>query len=162
MVQRFYPAVLERGPRATFAVWFPDFPGCVAAARSQEEAIAKAQGALAQAVIERTEEDKALPAPTPFEKISLPKDCDLVSFFAVAVEPPNPSERVNIYLPKALLARIDARTQALGISRSSFFGLASSWTLDSLDSGTVSRLSSAFLRGAAAKPSKVRARRGKP
>jgi predicted RNase H-like HicB family nuclease len=161
MVQRFYPAVLERGPRATFGVWFPDFPGCVAAARTQEDAIAKAQGALAQAVIELTEEDKALPAPTPFEKIILPKGCDLVSFFAVAVEPPNPSERVNIYLPKALLARIDLRTQALGMSRSSFFGLAASWTLDSLDTGTVSRLSSAFLKGLAARPP-FRPRRGKP
>lgn len=129
MVQRFYPAVLERGGKSAFAVWFPDFPGCVAAARSQEDAMAKAQGALAQAVVEVSEKDRPLPVPTPFEKIALPKGCDFLSFFAVGVEPPNPSERVNIYLPKALLSRIDARAGELGMSRSSFFGLATSWVL---------------------------------
>ncbi len=129
MVQRFYPAVLERGSRATFAVWFPDFPGCVAAARTQEEAMSKAQGALAQAVVENSEKERALPQPTPFEQIALPKGCDFVSFFAVGVEPPNPSERVNIYLPKTLLDRIDARAEELGMSRSSFFGLAANLAL---------------------------------
>jgi predicted RNase H-like HicB family nuclease len=129
MVQRFYPAVLERGPSATFAVWFPDFPGCVAAARTQEEAIAKGHEVLARAVMENSEQDRPPPAPTPFEKIVLPKGCDLVSFFAVGVEPPNPSERVNIYLPRALLGRIDARAEELGMSRSSFFGLATNVVL---------------------------------
>ena len=37
------------------------------------------------------------------------KGCDFVAFFAVGVEPPDPSERVNIYLPKSLIARADKR-----------------------------------------------------
>lgn len=43
---------------------------------------------------------------------------------AVGVEPPDPSERVNGYLPKSLIARADKRAAELGMSRSSFFGLA--------------------------------------
>jgi predicted RNase H-like HicB family nuclease len=129
MTQRFYPAVLERGAKDTFGVWFPDFPGCVAAAKSQEDAIARAQRALAETVDALAEHERPLPDSTPFEKIKIPKGCDFLAFFAVGVEPPDPSERVNIYLPKSLIARADKRAAELGMSRSSFFGLSISGAL---------------------------------
>jgi predicted RNase H-like HicB family nuclease len=129
MAPRFYSAVLERGERATFAVWFPDFPGAVAVARSQEDAMAKAQEALARAVVELFERSEPLPEPTPFEKIALPKGCDLITLVALGVGPPNPSERVNIYLPKQLLARVDQQAADLGMSRSSYFGFAANLAL---------------------------------
>ena len=128
-MQRFYPAVLERGSKETFGAWFPDFPRCVAGGTSQEQAIARAQDALAQAVQSLVERERELPEPTPFEKIVVPKDCDLVAFVAIAVEPPDPSERVNIYLSKSLIARADRRATELGMSRSSFFGYAITSTL---------------------------------
>lgn len=159
MAQRFYPAVLERGPRATFAVWFPDFPGCVAAARTQEDAMAKAQGALARAVIEHSEKEGPLPAPTAFEKIALPKGCDFVSFFAMGAEPPNPSERVNIYLPKVLLDRVDARAEAFGMSRSSFFGMAASWVLGLNQAALIQ---AAKAQAKPSEPPRQRSRQGKP
>jgi predicted RNase H-like HicB family nuclease len=133
MAQRFYPAVLERGAKQTFAVWFPDFPGCVAAARTQEDAIAKAQDSLAGAVMTHYEQNNALPEPTPFEKVVLPRQCDLISLVAVGVDPPDPSERVNIYLPKSLLDRLDRRANELGMSRSSYFGWAANLALGVLD-----------------------------
>ena len=123
-MQRFYPAVLERGAKQTFGVWFPDFPRSVAAGTSQEQAMARAQEALARAVESLAEQERPLPEPTPFEKIAIPKDCDFVTFFAVGVEPPDPSERVNIYLSKSLIVRADRRAAELGMSRSSFFGYA--------------------------------------
>lgn len=129
MQKRLYPAVLERGPKATFGAWFPDFPGCVAGGRSQEEAIGKAESTLAQAVDELFEQGKSLPEATPIERIVLPKGCDLVAYFIVGVDPPDPSERVNVYLPKSLIARIDRRATELGMTRSSFFGLAASSAL---------------------------------
>lgn len=128
-MQRFYPAVLERGAKQTFGVWFPDFPRCVAGGTSQEQAMARAQEALARAVESLAEQERLFPEPTPFEKIAIPKDCDLVTFFAVGVEPPDPSERVNIYLSKSLIARADRRAAELGMSRSSFFGYAISSAL---------------------------------
>jgi predicted RNase H-like HicB family nuclease len=122
MAQKFYPAVLERGPKNTYAVWFPDFPDCVAAGRSQEEAIEKAQRELAIAVDAMAEHDRKLPEPTAFERI--PKNTSFIAFFVIAVSPPDPSERVNIYLPKSLIDRADKRAAELGMSRSSFFGFA--------------------------------------
>lgn len=129
MTRRLYPAVLERGPKGTFGAWFPDFPGCVAGGKSQEETIAKAEGALAQAVDGLAENNQPLPQPTPIERIELPKGCNLLAYFIVGVDPPDPSERVNVYLPKSLIGRVDKRAAELGMSRSSFFGLAATTAL---------------------------------
>ena len=70
-----------------------------------------------------------VPVPTPIEHIALPRGCDLVAYFIVGVDPPDPSERVNVYLPKSLIGRIDRRAAELGMSRSSFFGLAATAAL---------------------------------
>lgn len=129
MKKRLYPAVLERGPKGTFGAWFVDFPGCVAGGKSQEQAIERAEHALAQAVDGLAEHDRALPVPTPIERIALPRGCDFVAYFIVGVDPPDPSERVNVYLPKSLIGQIDRRAAELGMSRSSFFGLAASTAL---------------------------------
>ena len=129
MKRRLYPAVLERGPKGTFGAWFPDFPGCVAGGKSQEQAIERGENALAQAVDALFEQDRPLPAPTPIERIVLPKGCDLLAYFIVGVDPPDPSERVNVYLPKSLIGRVDRRAAELGMSRSSFFGLAATTAL---------------------------------
>jgi predicted RNase H-like HicB family nuclease len=124
MAQRFYPAVLERGEGRVYGVWFPDFPGVVTGARSQEEAMAKAGDALAEGVEDLAFQGRALPEPTGLDQIALPEGCDFVAVFAVGVEPPDQSERVNVYLPKSLIARVDRRAAELGMSRSSFFGWA--------------------------------------
>ncbi len=163
MAKLIYPAVLERGAKNTFGIWFPDFPDCVAGGTSPERAIEKAQNVLARAVTELAEKDTPPPKATPFEQIVLPKNCDFIAFFAVTVEPPDPSERVNVYLPKSLIARADARASELGMSRSSFFGLALSTTLGvfgakgHLPVGS-SRPKALILLPTAAKPPKKRRR----
>jgi predicted RNase H-like HicB family nuclease len=129
MQRRLYPAVLERGPKGTFGAWFPDFPACVAGGKSQQDTIERAEHKLAQAVDALAEHDRPLPQPTPIEAIVLPKGCEFVAYFIVGVDPPDPSERVNVYLPKSLLRQVDRRAADLGMSRSSFFGLAASTAL---------------------------------
>ena len=130
MARRLYPAVLEHGARNTFAVWFPDFPDCVAGGHTREEAIEKAERLVAQEVDALTERDVALPEPTPLETIELPKGSRFIAFLFVGVEPPDPSERVNIYLPKSLIVRADKRAAEYGMSRSSFFGLVVSMAVE--------------------------------
>src|SRR6266851_5298402 len=93
MKRRLYPAVLERGRKGAFGAWFPDFPGCVAAGKSQEETIEKAEDKLAQAVDVLFEQGRPLPVSTSIERIVLPKGCDLLAYFVVGVDPPDPSAR---------------------------------------------------------------------
>ena len=130
MSARHYPAVLEKAAKKTFAVWLPDFPDCVAAGTSQEQAIEKAQDRLGQFVESMAEQDIELPPATELDAIPKPKD--FLAFVMVKVEPPNPSERVNVYLPKNLIARADKRAADLGMSRSSFFGFALNVVLGSI------------------------------
>jgi hypothetical protein len=96
----------------------------VTAAHSQEEAMAKAGDALAGGVEDMAFEGRTLPEPTGLATIDLPEGCDFVAVFAVGVEPPDQSERINVYLPKSLIARVDRRAAEIGMSRSSFFGWA--------------------------------------
>ena len=120
----FYPAVLERGEGEAYAVWFPDFPDAVAGDVTQHGAMAKAEWALAQAAEDLALQGKPMPAPSDLDSFALPEDCDLVIRFAVRVTPPDLSERVNVYLPKSLIERIDAQASAMGMNRSSYFGWA--------------------------------------
>ena len=129
MAERLYPAVLEKADKA-FAAWFPDFPNCVAAGATQEQAVAKAQRALAIEIEAFAERDKPLPEPTPLDKVAKPKG--FLAFVMTKAEPPDPSERVNVYLPKSLIARADKRAAEMGMSRSSYFGLAISIALGTL------------------------------
>ena len=125
----FYPAVLERGEGEAYAIWFPDFPGVVAGAGSQDEAMAQAEVLLAEAAEALALDGKLLPPPSDLDGFDIPDDCDLVVRFAVRVTPPDLSERVNVYLPKSLIERIDAQAAVMGMSRSSYFGWALTRTL---------------------------------
>jgi predicted RNase H-like HicB family nuclease len=129
MPQRFYPAVLERGDGAAIALWFPDFPGCVAAALSQEDAMARGADALEAAMRGCAERDEPLPEPTPLQQIETPPGSEIIGIVAVGATPPDPSERVNVYLPKSLIERVDRLAADLGMNRSSFFGMAASQLL---------------------------------
>ncbi|HEY4029641.1 MAG TPA: type II toxin-antitoxin system HicB family antitoxin [Caulobacteraceae bacterium] len=120
----FYPAVLESGEGGAYAIWFPDFPGVVAGAATQDEAMAKAEHVLAEAAEDLALHGKLLPVPSHLDDFDIPHDCDLVVRFAVRVTPPDLSERVNVYLPKSLIERVDAQAAQMGMSRSSYFGWA--------------------------------------
>jgi hypothetical protein len=91
----------------------------------------KAHDVLTRAVQSHAEREAALPAPTPVEAIVIPADCELVTFLAVGATPPDPSERVNVYLPRSLIERIDAAAGSWGMTRSSLFGLAATQLLNS-------------------------------
>jgi predicted RNase H-like HicB family nuclease len=129
MPQRYYPAVLERGEAGALGLWFPDFPDCVAGGRNQEDALARASDVLEEAMQAALDRDGALPEPTAIDAIELPEECDFVAFVAVGATPPDPSGRVNIYLPKRLIERVDREAAERGMSRSSFFGMAASAVL---------------------------------
>jgi hypothetical protein len=102
----------------------------VAAARSQEEAMALASDALESAMRGCAEREERLPEPTPVQEISAPAGSDIIGIVAVGATPPDPSERVNVYLPKSLIERIDRLAAEMGMNRSSFFGMAASAMID--------------------------------
>ena len=91
--------------------------------------MARASEALEEAMRTLAERDEPLPPPSLLEAIALPAECEFIAFVAVGATPPDPSERVNVYLPKSLIERADRAAADLGMNRSSFFGMAISQAL---------------------------------
>lgn len=104
-----YVAYLRKESDSDYGIDFPDFPGCVSAGHTVEEALAMAAEALTGHVAVMTADGDPVPPPSGMESllsdplredavmVLVPLDTDLLK-----------AERVNITLPRSLLGRIDA------------------------------------------------------
>ncbi|HME69101.1 MAG TPA: type II toxin-antitoxin system HicB family antitoxin [Myxococcota bacterium] len=120
-----YIALLRKETGSDYGVSFPDFPGCVTAGRTLEEARRLAAEALAFHVEGMLEDGAKLPEPSEFDAImAQPENADGVGLIVELPEPTSKAVRVNITLPKRVLAKIDAAARAARTSRSSFLAMA--------------------------------------
>lgn len=65
-----YTIILERGPK-NFSAYAPDFPGCVAAADTEEETIALMGEALAMHIEDMRERGERIPNPSEARQIEV-------------------------------------------------------------------------------------------
>jgi predicted RNase H-like HicB family nuclease len=122
-----YPAMIEVA-EDSYGVNFPDLPGCVSFAETADDAVRNAEEALNLHLEGMAEDAEPYPAPTPFEILiagrkNAPTDTEVV-WVAITAEAPDEAERVNLYLTRSLLQRVDAHAKAAGINRSAFFNQA--------------------------------------
>ena len=117
-----YIAVVHKESDTDFGVSFPDFPGCVTAGKTIDEARELAQEALKLHVHGVLEDGEPLSAPSKLEDIMADPDfTDAFAYIVVAVSEKRPrTVRVNITLPEMTLKQIDAAAKKRGMSRSSF------------------------------------------
>ena len=117
-----YIAVVHKDPKSDFGVSFPDFPGCITAGSSIDEAKDMAHDALSLHVKGLLEDGDNIPPPSRLEDImDDPEYSDAVAILVVSVsETKLRSVRVNITVPEDMLRRIDAVAKKKGMSRSSF------------------------------------------
>jgi predicted RNase H-like HicB family nuclease len=120
-----YIGLIHKEPDSDFGVSFPDFPGCVSAGSTLEEAQGMAREALIFHVEGLLEDGEALPRPSPLDEVM----ADSAHRDAVAILVPLPEDlarsvRVNITLPEPTLRRIDTFARAQGSSRSAFLAAA--------------------------------------
>jgi predicted RNase H-like HicB family nuclease len=116
-----YIGLIRKDADSDFGVDFPDFPGCVSAGATLDEARRMAQEALELHVSGMVEDGEKLPAPSSLEAIMAdPENGDAVAFLVTLQEPADRSVRVNITLPERLLRRIDERAK----NRSAFLARA--------------------------------------
>jgi predicted RNase H-like HicB family nuclease len=103
-----YPAVIDKDPDSDFGVAFPDFPGCVSAGRTLDEAVRGAHEALAGHVALMLADGDELPAPTPFEAAAAERNATTVAVTLVAVTLPGEAQHVSITMDQGLLDEIDS------------------------------------------------------
>ena len=116
-----YIGLIRKDADSDFGVDFPDFPGCVSAGDTLDEARRMAQEALELHVGGMVEDGEKLPAASSLEAIMTnPENADAVAFLVNLPDPADRAVRVNITLPERLLRRIDERAK----NRSAFLARA--------------------------------------
>ena len=113
-----------------YGVSFPDAPGCVAQARSQDEAINEAADALSEWMADELADGRELPRPRRIEElVADPEVRRALAAGAVLASIPLIREsgrlaRANISLDAGLLLDIDETARRLGVTRSAFLAAA--------------------------------------
>ena len=117
-----YIAVVHKDPKSDFGVSFPDFPGCITAGSSIDEAKDMANDALSLHIKGMMEDGENIPTPSKLEDIMDDPDyADAAAILIVSVSETKPrSIRVNITVPEDMLRKIDTIARKRGMSRSSF------------------------------------------
>ena len=117
-----YIAVVHKDPKSDFGVSFPDFPGCITAGSSIDEAKDMAHDALSLHIKGMMEDGENIPTPSKLEDIMDDPDyADAAAILIVSVCEAKPrSIRVNITVPEDMLRKIDTIARKRGMSRSSF------------------------------------------
>lgn len=117
----YYIALLRKEPGTVYGVDFPDFPGCVSAGETLEEARRNAAEALKLHIAGMLEDGEVIPEPVTLDAVMAdPENSDAVAFLVGIDQEPTRSVRVNITLPESELIRIDQAARQRGLSRSAF------------------------------------------
>jgi predicted RNase H-like HicB family nuclease len=117
----WYIAYLHKNRKSEFGVSFPDFPGCIKAGRTLEEARRRAAEAFSFHIVGMVEDGEKIPnASTVDDVVDDPaiKDKDTVAFLVPAHS--ERTIRVNITAPESQIEKIDRLARAAGLTRSAF------------------------------------------
>lgn len=120
-----YPIAIEPGDEThAWGVVVPDLPGCFSAADSGiDEAIDNAKEAIAAWIEAVMDDGGDIPAPTSIAAHRTNPEFDGWIWAVAEVDPAildDKAERVNITLPRRVLARLDAHARAAGETRSGY------------------------------------------
>jgi predicted RNase H-like HicB family nuclease len=115
-----YIAYLHKDRDSDYGVSFPDFPGCVTAGRTLDEASRMAVEALALHIQGMMEDGDAVPEPSKIDDIAADAAKRGAIAFLVKVDDPDATVRVNITARESQMAKIDALAEAAGLTRSGY------------------------------------------
>ena len=115
-----YIAYLHKGRKSDCGVSFPDFPGCVTAGKSLDEAHRMAVEALSLHVEGMMEDGEAIPEPSTLDALAGDPAMKGAVAFLVNVDIAAKAERFNITARKSQMEEIDRRAKKEGMTRSAY------------------------------------------
>ncbi|MGA7462755.1 MAG: type II toxin-antitoxin system HicB family antitoxin [Candidatus Korobacteraceae bacterium] len=116
-----YIAYLHKDGKSDFGVSFPDFPGCITAGRTLEEARRLAPEALTLHIQGMIEDGEAIPEPSTLDELaSDPARRGAVCFLVSANPVEDKAVRVNITARASQIRKIDDLADRAGLTRSAF------------------------------------------
>jgi predicted RNase H-like HicB family nuclease len=116
-----YIAYLHKDRRSDFGVSFPDFPGCVTAGKTLEQARRMAREALALHIAGMIEDGEAVPEPSSLDVLENHPNMRGAVAVLVSAEPPaEKTVRINITARESSIAAIDRLAAKAGLTRSAY------------------------------------------
>jgi predicted RNase H-like HicB family nuclease len=116
-----YIAYLHKDRKSDFGVSFPDFPGCVTAGKTLEEARRMAAEALTLHIEGMSEDGEALPKPSTIDDVADDPGMKGAVAFLVSVGPPaEKTVRINITARESQVETIDRLANEAGMTRSAY------------------------------------------
>lgn len=116
-----YIAYLHKDRDSDFGVSFPDFPGCVTAGKTLEEAQRMAAEALALHIAGMVEDGEAVPEPSSLDALADDPARKNAVAVLVSIEPPAERRvRINITTQENQLKMIDKLAGRAGLTRSAY------------------------------------------
>ena len=115
-----YIAYLHKDKNSDYGVSFPDFPGCITAGSSLEEARAMAAQALTFHVAGMREDSEAIPKPSTLDDLRGDPAMKGAVAFLTELREPERTVRINITARQSQIAEIDRRATAAKLSRSAY------------------------------------------
>ena len=130
---RYYVALVHKDAESDFGVSFPDFPGCITAGSTLEEAASLAAEALAGHIELMIDEGMPVPEPTDLDMVMTdPENRSGVPVMVPAmVCKISKVVRVNITMPADVLEQIDRYADRHGYNRSGFLVQAAKKIMES-------------------------------
>lgn len=116
-----YIAYLHKDSKSDFGVSFPDFPGCVTAGKSLEEARRRAPEALAFHIAGMLEDGERIPRPSKMDDLADdPNRENAVAFLVSTDFNKTKTVRVNITARENQIEMIDRLARRAGMTRSAY------------------------------------------
>lgn len=120
-----YPIAIEPGDSKTaWGVVVPDLPGCFSASDNGiDEAIENAKEAIELWIETALDLGQDVPKPSSITDLQKKKEFKGCVWAIADIDPAllsNEIERINITLPRRILARLDAKAKSAGENRSAF------------------------------------------
>jgi predicted RNase H-like HicB family nuclease len=116
-----YIAYLHKDSKSDFGVSFPDFPGCVTAGKSLEEARRRAPEALALHIAGMVEDGEKIPKPSKMDDLAGdPNRENAVAFLVSTDFNKTKTVRVNVTARENQIEMIDRLARRAGMTRSAY------------------------------------------
>jgi predicted RNase H-like HicB family nuclease len=111
---------LYKEHNSDFGVSFPDFPGCITAGRTLDEAGRMAAEALTLHIQGMIEDEQEVPEPSKLDDVARDAAKRGAIAFMVSVEASDATVRVNITARESQLEKIDRLAEEAGTTRSGY------------------------------------------
>lgn len=115
-----YIAYLHKDRVSDFGVSFPDFPGCITAGKTLEEARRMAGEALALHIKGMIEDGDAIPQASTLDELADDPGMKGAVAFLVSAEEHERTVRINITARESQVAEIDQLANKAGLTRSAY------------------------------------------